>query len=192
MQDAKPDDGTGPNNATTTASDVAEAPTAPPPAPPSIGAPPPPGPPPPPMGGPGAPPVASLLPKRKIQKPSIKLKGYQWVKLPDAKIKNTVWGGFDFQKQIRFDWNEIEEIFAANPLPTKERSSGPFPLSLGSPPPVVSFSFSLSSSLFWTTHRVDHREARGARSRLERQEIAEHRYRAPHSLEPSRGWWCFG
>lgn len=123
--DAKPDDGgAGPNNSTTTAPDVAEAPAAPPPAPPSIGAPPPPGPPPPPMGGPGAPPAASLLPKRKIQKPSIKLKGYQWVKLPDAKIKNTVWGSFDFQKQIRFDWNEIEEIFAANPLPTKERSSG--------------------------------------------------------------------
>ncbi|ELR15247.1 Diaphanous FH3 Domaincontaining protein [Acanthamoeba castellanii str. Neff] len=96
--DAKPDDGgAGPNNSTTTAPDVAEAPAAP------------------------------LRPRprsRKIQKPSIKLKGYQWVKLPDAKIKNTVWGSFDFQKQIRFDWNEIEEIFAANPLPTKERSSG--------------------------------------------------------------------
>jgi hypothetical protein len=66
--------------------------------------------------------AVALLPKRKVQKPSIKLKGYQWVKLPDAKIKDTVWGGFDFQKQVKFDWNEIEEIFAANPLPTKEKS----------------------------------------------------------------------
>ena len=87
------------------------APPPPPPPPPMMGAPPPP-PPPPPGGGPPMPPGPPGPPSmmgfksnpgvavrtKNIPKPSNPLKSFNWAKLPEAKIKDTVWTDINDEK----------------------------------------------------------------------------------------------
>ncbi|RMX61131.1 hypothetical protein pdam_00016690 [Pocillopora damicornis] len=97
----------------------------PPPPPPPGGAPPPP---PPPGGFPGspAPPPPpggksdggffgfSKQPNRKAPKPSQPLKSFNWAKLPDSKIKGTVWTDIDDAKVYAvMDFEDFDRMFSA-------------------------------------------------------------------------------
>jgi prefoldin subunit 5 len=97
----------------------------PPPGPPGMG---PPGPPPPPgMGGPPPPPGMGFAPPPKVVKkkprktPVAKLKGPQWVKLPDNKIKGTIFEKFSEEyKGVQLDYKELEDLFAQKVIEKKE------------------------------------------------------------------------
>eukprot|EP01117_Protostelium_nocturnum_P015557 TRINITY_DN6052_c0_g1_i1.p1 TRINITY_DN6052_c0_g1~~TRINITY_DN6052_c0_g1_i1.p1 ORF type:complete len:1166 (-),score=432.81 TRINITY_DN6052_c0_g1_i1:21-3518(-) len=100
----------------------------PPPPPPPDGPPPPPGgppPPPPPGGGPPPPPgmgpAARKIPKRKpLKAPTSKMKGLQWNKIPENKIKGTVFEKFSMEyKGFKIDYSGIQENFAAKVIEAK-------------------------------------------------------------------------
>lgn len=89
----------------------------PPPPPPPGGGPPPP--PPPPGGGPPGPPpppgapAAPAAPKRPAKakcKPNRKMKAFQWTKIADAKIDNTIWEKTN-DNSVKLDTLELESIF---------------------------------------------------------------------------------
>lgn len=89
----------------------------PPPPPPPGGGPPPP--PPPPGGGPPGPPpppgapAAPSAPKRPAKakcKPNRKMRAFQWTKIADAKIDNTIWDKTNDSK-VKLDTLELESIF---------------------------------------------------------------------------------
>lgn len=93
----------------------------PPPPPPPSGAPPPP----PPLGGPpGAPPpplatsksIENIpgLPKKSNIKPKKKLKHLAWKKIPNTRVKETIW--MQATSEIELDINEIENLFSAKPV----------------------------------------------------------------------------
>jgi len=106
---------------------------APPPPPIPGGAPPPPpvpgGAPPPPMppGAPGAPPppmaMAPAYKKKEARKPGVQMRQLHWGKLPDTKIKGTMWenevGDEGAFKKI--DVAELESMFAASARPRRRR-----------------------------------------------------------------------
>lgn len=91
---------------------------APPPPPPMMvgGMPPPPPPlgmsimpPPPPMGG-----LGFLKKKSNLPKPSQPLKSFNWSKIPDTKLKGTIWTEMDEAEVIPFlEFGEIDEMFSA-------------------------------------------------------------------------------
>ncbi|PRP73182.1 actin binding protein [Planoprotostelium fungivorum] len=100
----------------------------PPPPPPPGG---PPGPPPPPgaPGAPGPPPPpgmgvkkAAPPPKKKPRKaPQQKMKGLQWNKMPDAKVKGTIFEKMSFEyKGVNIDYASIEENFSAKVIEAKK------------------------------------------------------------------------
>jgi len=92
-----------------------------PPPPPGMGPPPPPGmgPPPPPGMGFAAPP--KVVKKKPRKTPAAKLKGPQWVKLPDNKIKGTVFEKFSEEyKGVQLDYKELEDLFAQKVIEKKE------------------------------------------------------------------------
>ncbi|XP_032228211.1 disheveled-associated activator of morphogenesis 1-A [Nematostella vectensis] len=95
---------------------------APPPPPPPFGAPPPPalngGPPPPPGvkvdGAPSSFFGFTKQPNRKTPKPSNPLKSFNWSKLPDSKIKGTVWTDIDDTKVYNeMDLEDFDRMFSA-------------------------------------------------------------------------------
>ena len=50
-------------------------------------------------------------------------------KLPDIKLRNTVWSTLDMKKEIPFNYKEIEVLFAAKEVTSKKKgSSFPSPL----------------------------------------------------------------
>jgi hypothetical protein len=66
-------------------------------------------PPPPPMIG-GGPPEPVVLPPKKLATPKVKMKGFQWKKLPNNKINNTFWmNAQDVALDSCFD--ELEQLF---------------------------------------------------------------------------------
>ncbi|EOD29366.1 hypothetical protein EMIHUDRAFT_434678 [Emiliania huxleyi CCMP1516] len=94
---------------------------APPPPPPMPGAPRPPGapPPPPPPGGaprpPGGPPMAPMAPaypKKAPVKPSQPMRQLHWGKLPDMKVKGTLWEKEVDDSKVAIDKDELESLFA--------------------------------------------------------------------------------
>lgn len=95
-----------------------------PPPPPGMGGPPPP----PGMGGPPGPPGfgAPAKPKRKYPKPTKKMKGLQWNKIPPAQLNKSVFAGFGMlQDEIdTFDYTEIEERFGAKVIEKAESAEG--------------------------------------------------------------------
>ena len=96
-----------------------------PPAPPMFGGPPPPpgfgGPPPPPGMGPGGPPpppgsffgqIFGGLPQKKTNLSTKPMKPLQWTKLPNPKIKSTVWKDIDDEKVRPYlNWTDFEDLF---------------------------------------------------------------------------------
>ena len=89
----------------------------PPPPPPPGGGPPPP--PPPPGGGPPGPPpppgapAAPAAPKRPAKakcKPNRKMRAFQWTKIADAKIDNTIWDKTN-DNRVKLDTLELESLF---------------------------------------------------------------------------------
>ncbi|XP_065661274.1 disheveled-associated activator of morphogenesis 2 isoform X3 [Hydra vulgaris] len=81
---------------------------------------PPPPPPPPPVFGevPLAPPLLATTnitkKKSKLPKPSQPLKSFNWSKLSDIKLKNTIWEDIDENKVVPYlDFEEIDEMFSA-------------------------------------------------------------------------------
>ncbi|XP_057315932.1 disheveled-associated activator of morphogenesis 1-like isoform X2 [Hydractinia symbiolongicarpus] len=91
---------------------------APPPPPPAGFAPPPP---PPMFGAPGAPPPPPMMggmgnnkKKSKLPKPSQPLKSFNWAKLPDVKLKGTIWSDLDESTVIPYlEFHDIDEKFSA-------------------------------------------------------------------------------
>ncbi|XP_028398626.1 disheveled-associated activator of morphogenesis 1-like [Dendronephthya gigantea] len=82
----------------------------PPPPPPGAGVP---GPPPPP-GAPGLPGMQQKKTNRNTPKPSQPLKSFNWSKLPDTKIKGTVWTEIDDSKVHQvMDFNDFDRMFSA-------------------------------------------------------------------------------
>ena len=68
----------------------------------------------PPSGTPNSKPAA--LPGREIEvKPKHKLKGFQWTALNTNKTKGTIWETLDATHHIPFQFDEIEQIFTAEP-----------------------------------------------------------------------------
>jgi len=107
-------------------SDMDGPPPAPPPVPGSdMDGPPPPPPPgaPPPPGGP----MGTKLIKRKPRSvPAQKMKGLQWVKIPQNKLKGTVFEKFSPEyKGLSINYREIEEMFAAKVIEKKDDASDP-------------------------------------------------------------------
>ncbi|KAJ3174768.1 Dishevelled associated activator of morphogenesis 2 [Geranomyces variabilis] len=106
----------------------------PPPPPPGMrgppGPPPPPGgPPPPPGGGPRAPAIPTGPPPKPTNMASKPLKSFNWTKMPNVKVKETVWGQLDddeIHRVLKVDeYKEFEDLFAARDArPTKSESSG--------------------------------------------------------------------
>ncbi|XP_031573049.1 disheveled-associated activator of morphogenesis 2-like [Actinia tenebrosa] len=109
-------------------SGTAPPPPPPPPPPPGGAAPPPPPPPGPPGGGFAPPPPApnqantpgggffgfSRQPNRKAPKPSHPLKSFNWSKLPDSKIKGTVWTDIDDSEVYAvMDFEDFDRMFSA-------------------------------------------------------------------------------
>lgn len=105
------------------------APPPPPPPPPGSGPPPPP---PPPGGPPGPPPppgaakvnIPQLKPPVPDIKPSIKMKGLNWSKIPQMKVEQTVWGKFlakpITENELQVNYKELENLFGAVvPVSTK-------------------------------------------------------------------------
>eukprot|EP01132_Coremiostelium_polycephalum_P006035 gene6035-7519_t len=93
----------------------------PPPPPPPGGAPPPP---PPPGGAPPPPPPPGMKkssrPAKPIIKPSAKMRNFNWVTLPSAKVENTFWDKVDENHLIQMlDKNELEGLFSAKAPPPK-------------------------------------------------------------------------
>ncbi len=81
-----------------------------PPPPPPPGAPP--GPPPPPGFGPPPALPAKKATAKQAPKPSVKMRLLQWTKIPAKKVRETVWGTLE-DEDIKFDYKEIESMFAA-------------------------------------------------------------------------------
>lgn len=111
-------------------------PAPPPPPPPPGGAPPPP---PPPGGAPGGPPPPpppggksdgglfgfAKQPNRKAPKPSQPLKSFNWAKLPDSKIKGTVWTDIDDAKVYAvMDFEDFDRMFSAYQRKEKDNKDG--------------------------------------------------------------------
>ena len=101
-----------------------------PPPPPGLGPPPPPGggPPPPPGLGPppppgGGPPVAlsGRVPKPK-KDPPVKMKAFNWSKIPDSKIDGTIWEDMD-EEQIIFDFKDLVSMFCSA-IPKEIKAEG--------------------------------------------------------------------
>lgn len=115
----------------------------PPPPPPggTGGAPPPPPPPggpgvPPPPGGPGGPPpppgpMAPKRPPKAKMKPNKKMKGFQWNKIPDTKIDNTIWEKTN-DGNVKLDAMELESLFGIDTVVKSTSTDGP-KLSVSSP-----------------------------------------------------------
>ncbi|XP_046849776.1 disheveled-associated activator of morphogenesis 1-like isoform X2 [Xenia sp. Carnegie-2017] len=109
------------------------APPPPPPLPGGVPPPPPPfggaipGPPPPP-GPPGAPGLPGAFPKkvkRNVPKPSQPLKSFNWSKLPDTKIKGTVWTEIDDSKIHEImDFNDFDRMFSAYQKSKNDQKDG--------------------------------------------------------------------
>jgi len=94
----------------------------PPPPPPPFGGPPPPpgGGPPPPPGLPGAP--KKIIKKLPKQKPKQKMKGLQWTKLPQNKLKGSVFEKMELEyKGIKLNYDELEEEFSAKVVEAKDK-----------------------------------------------------------------------
>eukprot|EP00795_Rhopilema_esculentum_P003286 gene3286-1616_t len=118
---------------------VQPLPPSPPPAPvsttqniPNSIPPPAPAPPPPLFGGPGAPPPPPPVGgggdgffgrrKNKLPKPANPLKSFNWAKIPDQKIKGTLWTEIDDSEIIRqLDFGEIDVTFSAFQKKEKEQ-----------------------------------------------------------------------
>ncbi|KND03814.1 uncharacterized protein SPPG_01270 [Spizellomyces punctatus DAOM BR117] len=89
----------------------------PPPPPPPGGGPRPPGPPPPPGGAFGFAPVPTGPPAKPTNLSSKPLKSFNWTKMPNTKVKETVWSDLDdagVHKKLKDDvYKEFEDLFAA-------------------------------------------------------------------------------
>ncbi|ELT93552.1 hypothetical protein CAPTEDRAFT_175180 [Capitella teleta] len=96
----------------------------PPPPPPCIPPPPgggPPGPPPPPGMAPSIAASISSLPKKNTPKSSQPLKSFNWAKLPENKVKETVWSDLDDTKLYKnLDLDEFEKTFSAYQRPPED------------------------------------------------------------------------
>jgi len=97
--------------------------TAMPPPPPSFAPPPPP----PMFGGPGAPPPPPMMggnmnkKKSKLPKPSQPLKSFNWAKLPDVKLKGTIWPDLNESTVIPYiEFRDVDEKFSAYQKKEKE------------------------------------------------------------------------
>jgi dishevelled associated activator of morphogenesis len=74
------------------------------------------GPPPPPGGG-------AALPKISVPKPSVPMKNINWVKIPNSKIKDTVFAQLGKEKMDqKLDFKEIESLFCKKIIQKKETS----------------------------------------------------------------------
>eukprot|EP01088_Endostelium_zonatum_P008450 TRINITY_DN2135_c0_g1_i1.p1 TRINITY_DN2135_c0_g1~~TRINITY_DN2135_c0_g1_i1.p1 ORF type:complete len:977 (-),score=329.46 TRINITY_DN2135_c0_g1_i1:20-2950(-) len=94
------------------------------PPPPGMGGPPPPGGGPPPPGGgpPGSGPAAApARPKKKSVKPAVKVKNFNWAKIPDAKTLDTVWGKNGASDDgVKINAKELEELFCSESAEKKK------------------------------------------------------------------------
>eukprot|EP00794_Sanderia_malayensis_P020228 gene20228-22204_t len=109
---------------------------------------PPPPAPPPLLGGPGAPPpppssgIGGFFgrKKNKLPKPSNPLKSFNWSKLPEAKIKGTLWTEIDDSEVIsKLDFLEIDNAFSAFQRKEKEKGDDEEDFKKASPPKELSF-----------------------------------------------------
>jgi len=80
----------------------------------------PPGMPPPP---PGMGPLKKIIKKKPLKAPKLKMKGFQWTKLPQNKIKGTVFEKMEleYKGSIKLDYTDIEEKFSAKVIEKKEK-----------------------------------------------------------------------
>jgi len=112
----------------------------PPPLPPGAPPPPPPprppgaGPPPPPPGGPpggppgkAPPPLIAAYPKKASVKPNVPLRQLHWGRLPDMKVKGTIWEKEVDDSKVWIDAPELESLFAIKAAlkPATESKKGP-------------------------------------------------------------------
>ncbi|XP_046863567.1 disheveled-associated activator of morphogenesis 1-A-like [Xenia sp. Carnegie-2017] len=82
----------------------------------------------PPLGPPGAPGLPDALQgkgKRNVPKPSQPLKSFNWSKLPDTKIKGTVWTVIDDSKIHEImDFNDFDRMFSAYQKSKNDQKDG--------------------------------------------------------------------
>jgi dishevelled associated activator of morphogenesis len=155
----------------------------PPPPPPGggpPGPPPPPGAPPPPGGGPPPPPGAPAAPGMpaaaaafKGPKPNVDMKNFNWTKIPNAKIKGTIFA--DLQKELgehtdeyALPWQDIESNFARKVIVKKEVAEKPV-----KPPTVtiVDARRSQNVGIFLSTFKLEPVAIRDAVMRLDEKYI---------------------
>lgn len=74
----------------------------------------------------GAPPLPGFAPKiikkNPLKQPKQKMKGFQWTKLPQNKLKGSVFENFsENYSGIKIDYDMIEENFSAKVIEKKEK-----------------------------------------------------------------------
>ena len=81
-----------------------------------------------PGGAPGAPgppmPVAASYPKKEAQKPGVQMKALHWGKIPDAKIKGTMWEKDVTDGAVKVNASELESLFAAKKAAAPKQKEG--------------------------------------------------------------------
>ena len=75
-------------------------------------------------GAPGAPPPpAPAYKKKEPKKPSVQMRQLHWGKLPDNKIKGTIWEKDVGDEKVKLDTAELEKLFAATKAAEKEKKA---------------------------------------------------------------------
>lgn len=66
--------------------------------------------------------TVKIVKKKPTKSPVQKMKGLQWNKIPQNKIKGTVFEKFsaDYKGSVNIDYKDIEELFAAKQVEKKE------------------------------------------------------------------------
>ena len=64
--------------------------------------------------------MAPAYPKKKPVKPNVQMRQLHWAKIPDAKIKGTMWESDLTDEKVKLDIEEVENLFAANAAKKKE------------------------------------------------------------------------
>ena len=64
--------------------------------------------------------MAPAYPKKKPVKPNVQMRQLHWAKIPDAKIKGTMWESDLTDEKVKLDIEEVENLFAANAAKKKD------------------------------------------------------------------------
>ena len=76
-------------------------------------------------GAPGAPmPMAPSYPKKEAKKPGVQMKTLHWGKIPDAKIKGTMWDKDVKDDGVKVNASELESLFAAKKAAAPKQKEG--------------------------------------------------------------------